>query len=116
MAEIYCDGAGWNGTKSEYCILKEGQQPIRKTYNTKMTNNEMEYLAIINALTIAQKGDTIITDSQLVEMQIKRKYAVKAPNLKNLHKTAQELYTTKEINIQWKRREENKAGKILEKK
>lgn len=116
MNTIHCDGAGWNGQKSEYCIIKNEEPPIRKTINQKMTNNEMEYLAIIKALEIAQPNDTIITDSQLIEQQIKGNYQIKAQNLRELHQRAQELYLNKQVKITWKPRNQNKAGKTLEKK
>jgi ribonuclease HI len=82
------------------------------------TNNEAEYWALLIGLREAKRlrGDSIqiLTDSQLVERQIKGVYRVKDLNLKALHRTVIEnLKTFSSVEIESVPREENKEADRL---
>ncbi|MFH1182018.1 MAG: RNase H family protein [Candidatus Woesearchaeota archaeon] len=112
--KIYVDGSGWNGRKSEYCVVA-GEKIIRKQLAEKKTNNEMEYAALLEAFAIAKKGDIILTDSQLVHGQVCKGWKVNYEHLKPLVAKAKKLLAEKKLVLEWIPREENKAGQILEK-
>ena len=63
--KIYCDGSGWNGRESRWCVQMWRQKPHIERYDYERTNNEMEYAAVLWALNKAVDGDIILTDSQL---------------------------------------------------
>jgi ribonuclease HI len=82
-----------------------------------ISNNEAEYLAIITALNNAVNKDSqvvLLSDSQLVVNQITHKYGI---NNENLRKLAVQVWVLEKkfekFEIQWLRRSENKAGKML---
>jgi ribonuclease HI len=110
----YVDGAGWNGSKSRYVIANEREVFPIVEFPTPFTNNEMEYEAMIRALEEAGEGDEIYCDSQLIVNQMSGRYKVKAANLRPYWSETKELRDKKNIKITWIRREENKAGMILE--
>lgn len=115
MTTYWVDCMGWDGeccgiyivTKTEdkwgaVCeILSNGP-----TY----TNNQLEYLAVISALEMAQDGDVIYSDSQLVVRQIVGQYGVWDEKLKPLYEQARLLYDSKMVEVKWVPREKNEAG------
>jgi len=116
--EIYTDGAGWNGKVSKYAylILKDGKEIKREVevVNKKLTNNEAEYTALIEALKDKNsKNATIYMDSKLVVEQLAGNYVVKAENLYNLFLKAQELVKKRNVKLKWIPRKKNIAGKII---
>ena len=80
-----------------------------------VTNNEMEYAAVLWALNKAVDGDIILTDSQLVVNQVAGKWKVKEPRLDTLCKLARLKMEDKDVSLEWIPREENLAGKVLDK-
>lgn len=115
MVEWYCDGAGWNGKYSAYCIVnKETGDYELNPLPLEKTNNEMEYAAVIAAMQKAMQGDIILTDSQLVCNQVRGKWKVKKPHLLPLCITARSLLNEKKLQIIWCSRKENLAGHLLE--
>jgi len=78
--DIYCDGSGWNGRESRACVI-QGTRIIVLTDTTEKTNNEMEYEAVLLALSISQPDDIIYTDSQLVVNQLSGDYKCNKPHL-----------------------------------
>ena len=113
----YADGGGWNGNYSRWGIVNENQELIMyaKIFgHSDVTNNIAEYSAVINALIIARSGDTIISDSQLVIYQLLGKYRCKAHNLRPLYEAGIKILSGKNIQLQWKPRKENLAGKLLD--
>ena len=93
------------------------------------TNNEAEYLALLEALQIAsdkwaagdgripdEKGPILIrSDSQLIVNQMKGSYKVKEPHLKPLWERACGLIATLGlVKLEWVPREKNYAGLWLE--
>ena len=79
----------------------------------EFTNNEMEYKAAIFAAQNAEAGDTIRLDSELVCNQVNGNYKVKKGNLKP-HAELKKLMIEKSLKVLWIPRNQNKAGKALE--
>lgn len=111
--KIYVDGSGWNGRKSEYCVVI-GDRIIRKELPEKKTNNEMEYAALLEAFSLAKESDTILTDSQLVQGQVCKGWKINYEHLKPLAARAKQILAEKKLVLEWIPREENLAGQILE--
>ena len=114
---IWIDGAGapLKGQKAAACVVFEGGEPEIWHYGSA-TNNEMEYQALLNALKDARsEGAAILTDSQLLVGQLAEGWRVKAPNLRKLHQECSALLKKRNARIAWIPREENRAGKVLEK-
>ncbi len=82
------------------------------------TNNEAEYLALIEALSLASKkagSIEIRSDSELIVKQIEGGYRVKDPELKPLWEKAQNLVVKLgSVRLKWVPRDENLAGLWLE--
>jgi len=117
MVDIYVDGSGWNGKESKACIYVDKYVPeiIKIVISEEKTNNYMEYYALKYAIEkVAEDGDTIYIDSQLVYNQLFNNWKINYDHLKQLNQEILELLKTKKVNIVWVRREENKAGKVLE--
>ena len=131
--KIWIDGAGWNGEKSRFAIVVEGTHGwIRErsihTIKRPKTNNEAEYLALIEALEYLDRNfmqfkDPVVeiyTDSQLVYHQVNGDWRINKPHLRELNKRVQSLLTKLRnlrmtIELKWLRRDENLAGQLLEK-
>ena len=82
------------------------------------TNNEAEYMGLIGALTwieekVVEAEVEINLDSQLLVRQMKRIYKVKAPHLKKLWITAQDLCQGKKIEFKEIKREDNYRADAL---
>ena len=91
-----------------------GLKSYTQTFD-RLTNNEAEYKALLKALEVAKENDEILTDSQLLVGQLTKNYKVKAENLIPLYKQAKEMMGRKRVKLTWIPREQNLAGKILEK-
>ena len=113
--QISVDGSGTDGKQSKTCVIVDGGAPIVTTFNEDFTNNEMEYLAMIQGMILAKEGDTISSDSELVLKQLSGEYKCKAGNLKILYLIASMLHQRKQIILQWVSRKNSLAGKELEK-
>ena len=121
MKTVYIDGSGWNGKRSACCVYY-GDTGLRqlKIFEEEYTNNEMEYQALLDALSDQSNtsGDEleIITDSQLLERQLSGVYEVKADNLKTFHKLAKTMMGLRyfPVKVKWVPRDQNKAGIFLE--
>ena len=114
MSKIWIDGSGWNGRRSRLAVVFEnGKKIVRETKDPK-TNNVMEYEALLLALSKAKKGDTIYTDSRLVECQVHGLWKVKKAHLRPLCERARALVSRKDIRLAWVPRKENRAGLLLE--
>lgn len=115
--KVYIDGSGWNGRRSGYAIRYE-ESPIPSQIvvhlEEEFTNNEMEYVALFNALLTAKEGDEILTDSQLLVGHITKDWRVNAPHLKTFVKLCKAMVKKNNIKLTWITRNENLAGKLLE--
>ncbi len=115
---VWVDGAGVSllGQKARTCVLFEGVEPKVTEYD-QGTNNEMEYGALIEALSDSRsQGATIYTDSELVVGQVIRGWKVKADNLRPLVERARVLLAERQARLDWVSREQNLAGKVLERR
>jgi ribonuclease HI len=121
MFEIYTDGAS-RGNPGEsaisYLIKGDGVLKVFSEYVGLHTNNEAEYKAIIEGLTYAKKIGVkevlLVSDSELVLLQLQGKYKVKAVNLKSLNQKAGELLKSFEKYEIKNVRRENKYIKIVD--
>lgn len=114
MNKIYVDGSGWDGIETKYCVYIKGFTPYIYRHRIKRTNNEMEYLALMAGLEVANEGDIIFTDSQLTVNQIKLKWKCNYEHLRLLRDTCIKILKDKNVRIIWIPRSGNLAGKILE--
>jgi len=110
--EIYTDGG-----EDKYCFVIP-EKNVVKTFEKKgITNNEAEYLAVIEALKHVEEGSKvkILTDSKLVANQLKMEWHIKEERLKLLFKEVFEIIERKNLSfeIEWIPRSGNKAGKVL---
>lgn len=98
MLEVYSDGASRSNpgfAAAGISIYREGEL-IYKTgiYLGKVSNNQAEYMALINALEIAKlhgKEAKCYSDSELMVSQLKGLYKLKNIALIELHKKVKEL-------------------------
>lgn len=82
---LYCDGSV-SPRGSRWIVVDENKKVLMDISTAdKKTCNECEYLAMIEALSQAKDGDTIFTDSKLVEGQLTRQWAINYEHLKKLH-------------------------------
>jgi len=116
--KIWIDGAGapLPGQRAKTCVVFENGEE-RVTAFDSGTNNEMEYGALLEALSDDRSdGATIYTDSQLLVGQLTKGWKVNAENLRPLHAKARVLLSRRRAALVWVPREENRAGKVLEKR
>jgi hypothetical protein len=116
VIKLYVDG----GTRGMVICLHDPQRDkyIIKRRKGDLTNNDLEYLAIIYGIEYAKKYYprdliTILSDSRLAVKQIKGEYKVTTDNLKALHKKV-ERKMIPGIKIKWISRDFNLAGIHLE--
>ena len=115
--KIWIDGAGalLDGQVAKTCVVFEDGD-VKVTRYGRATNNEMEYTALIHALSDPRSdGATIYTDSQLLVGQLTKGWNVRAENLQPLNERAKALLEKRRASLIWVPREENRAGKVLEK-
>ena len=110
--KIWCDGG--NNKVGEYCVITEKGKKY-KYKEKRCTNNIMEYKAMLKALELAQEGDVIFSDSQLVIRQLLGWWEVRQDHLKQLHQKCKDIMSFKKVKIRLIPRNGNKAGKELEK-
>jgi len=115
MKVYYVDGSS-SALGDQIAITdKDGNLILNKKFRKKLTNNELEYEAILAALKIADAKDTIISDSKLCVEQIVGNFKIKKEHLKPYAEKAKTILEAKPVSIIWKPREENLAGHFLEK-
>lgn len=115
--KIWVDGAGalLEGQKAKACVVYEDGDVKVATFDHG-TNNEMEYTALIQALSDPRAQDaTIFTDSQLLVGQLTQGWKVRAENLRPLNERARTRLHQRKATLSWIPREVNRAGKVLEK-
>lgn len=121
MTKFYIDGSGWNGHISKACVVQRDEYDTFNLYNFiviyefKLTNNEAEYYALIEALKLAKSGDEIFTDSELVVKQLSGEYKINYEHLQRLANIVKKLLPP-HIKLTYVPREKNYAGKILDKR
>lgn len=115
---IWIDGSGalLEGQQARIAVVGEDGWTVVNRGIGKKTNNEAEYLALIEALRHQQgKGATIYTDSQLLVGHLTKGWKIRAWNLKPLFLEARSLLKERGAALKWIPREQNRAGKLLEK-
>lgn len=116
MTDYYCDGAGWNGKVSKIAIVNGSNKTIMQVdYHKKFSNNETEYMAVLSACLIAEPGDTIYTDSQLVVNQIHGNWKCNEAYLHEFRDLIRIILEDTKVPLCFVFRNENLAGKLLEK-
>jgi ribonuclease HI len=113
---LWVDGSGWDGKVSRYAIVWRSGSHHTYTTPEKHTNNEMEYMAIIGALEldITKDGDEILTDSRLIIGHLTLGWKRNFVHLQALYDKLTKLLQTKNVTIRWVPRNENRAGKLIE--
>lgn len=111
---LYCDGSGWNGSVSRFCVVTSEGDIRLEVLEEEHTSNEMEWSAMLEALRMASPGDTICADSKLVVNQLLGTWQVKAENLMEFAEEGQRLLRQKNVRVKWVPREQNLAGMHLE--
>ena len=115
---IWIDGGGANlpGQTAKLAVVFDSGKSIIRSLG-KLTNNEAEYTALLEALYNPESRESLIhTDSQLLVGHLEKGWKLKAKNLKPYYDAARKLLKEKNSKLKWVRREENKAGILLEKK
>lgn len=115
---IYVDG----GThKSRICVVDQSNNfEIVKTRKGNPTNNELEYLALLYALSyihtakIHARQIIILTDSKLMVNQMNDKWRITNEKLAKLNGKCKKIMLPN-IKIKWISRKRNRAGFILDK-
>lgn len=121
ITTIFCDG----GTRGSVICIHDPQ--INRSFVKKrngvqgntLTNNELEYLAVIYAIeycnnNYSRKKVLLVSDSQLIVNHINGKYKCNPPNLKKLLEKVKKKMKFGD-RIIWVPREKNLAGHHLEK-
>ena len=115
MTRFFVDGSGWNGLVSRACVTDERGKVLDFHNSTKgETNNEMEYHGVWRALLLAQEGDEIVTDSQLVHGQVVKGWKCNQPHLQVRRDACIDMLARKNVSLVWVPREQNVAGKVFE--
>ena len=112
---IYVDG----GTRNHNICLVDGSITLIRNRKDNLTNNELEYLALMYGLGYVKhkyKGEdiTIYSDSQLIVNQMNGKWRVTTEKLIPLYEACSRMKTNR-IKIKWISRDFNLAGYVLEK-
>lgn len=122
VLRLFTDGAArGNPGKSGAGVVIEDENGMRLAgqhrYLGEKTNNEAEYLALIDGLRAIQewKPDRveIFMDSKLVVEQINNRYRVKEERLKALHDQARALMAGMQVRVTHVEREKNKGADAL---
>lgn len=114
--KYYCDGfvIGQNPSPygGGYTIVDEDNNLIRHEHVKKInfTNNEGEILGILNALRLAQQGDSISTDSMCCLSWANSGRSKARPDLNIYLTEVKTLLREKSLNLMWEGRNYNLAG------
>lgn len=114
---IYCDGepAIMEGQYGKVAVISEEHgSHVLDILSSRVSVNQAEYLGMREALIIANDGDTICSDSQLVVGQLTKNWAVNANSIKKLFEDCKKLYDSKHVTVNWVSRNDNLAGHLLE--
>jgi ribonuclease HI len=117
--KYYVDGS--TSQAGNWIIVTDGKgnvllnKKINKTVKTSLTNNETEYIAILECLKMCEERSAIYSDSKLCVEQILGNYKINEEHLKPYREEAYKLLKEKKSKIFWISREINLAGHHLEK-
>ena len=112
---VYVDGSGGSSSGFGFFVKETGESFYKKELN--ITNNQAEYLAIIDVLkrfSDSKDEITIYSDSKNTVSQLNHEYAINNPELRSLAMEAWNLISKySDLKIKWIPREKNLAGKML---
>jgi ribonuclease HI len=112
---LWFDGSGWNGKTAAFAVVAEDDSVLAKEFfHNPLTNNETEYMGAIKAAQLATTGDTLYTDSQLVEGHVNKGWKINFDHLQKLYDQLVVEIRNKKLTIVWVPRNQNKAGKVFE--
>ncbi len=120
--KVYIDGSGAlkDGQTGKIAIVVDygDNRPKKKVIRdlgASRTNNECEYLALEEALKMAEVRDcSILTDSQLIQRQMKGEYKINYQHLQALKDRCEKLLHEKNCKLEWIPRQQNYAGFLFE--
>lgn len=111
--KIFTDGSGKTG-KYAYVIDEPRKKSVKIFQRNKITSNEAEFLAVIQALKENPRENIeIFSDSELMVNQLNQDYAIREDRLRKLAEEVWGLCEGREVSFTWIPREKNKAGKVL---
>jgi len=115
VKHIYVDG----GTRGNQICLIDGSKKIVKKRKGRLTNNDLEYLAVIYGLQyiISHYPSEVVrlhSDSRLIVQQTNGFWKVTTQSLFLLHFKAGRLLEKSHANLKWTPRQFNLAGVYLE--
>lgn len=113
MSQTYYIDGGLRGGPTS-CVTDANGKVLHLKRHERGTNNEMEYAAFLAAAGMAGEGDTIVTDSRLVQGQVARNWRCNYAHLRPLRDFGVMLVKKKNLKVCWVPRDENKAGLVLE--
>lgn len=112
----YVDGSKTKDEKKIIVTDNNKNVLLYKKINEDKTINELEYMAILNGLELAENNSIIYSDSKLCVEQINDNYKINKEHLKQYLESAKKIKNEKNIQICWINRDNNYAGNILETK
>ncbi len=119
---VFVDGSSSSryDQASKIAIVAEStgkpSRKIVKETEERLTNNQAEYQALLEALSLPDVKDcTIYTDSRLLHGQLTLDWKVRRSHLKEPRARCVTLLREKNCKLEWIPRERNLAGKLLEK-
>ena len=112
---VYVDGSGGENSGYGYFVKETGESSFEKKPN--LTNNQAEYLAIINVLKKFVNSDDeiiIFSDSKNTISQLNHEFAINNDQLRVLAQEAWPIMGKfSNLTLTWIPRKENLAGKML---
>lgn len=99
-----------DASPTKLCVLLEDKRKIVKTASKPHTNNEAEYLAVLQA--VIAGATEVYSDSQLVVKQLNGEYKVNKPELLYLCNEVLKRSNGK-VKFVWVPRDENPAGGLV---
>ena len=107
--KIYIDGSG----DGKYGFFIEETNEAKVFTKSNITNNQAEYLAVLEALKFTAGDVEIYSDSKLVVNQLNHEWHIKDDSLRNLAVKIWKLIGNRKVSFNWIPRKQNKAGKLL---
>ena len=107
--KVYTDGS----SDGKYGFFIEETNTAKVFTKENITNNQAEYLAVLEALKATKRDIEIYSDSKLVVNQLNHKWHIKDDNLRNLAVEIWKQIGNRKVSFIWIPREQNKAGKLL---
>ena len=107
--KVYIDGSG----SGKYGFFIEEVNEAKVFTKENITNNQAEYLAVLETIKFTTGDIEIYSDSKLVVNQLNHEWHIKEDNLRNLAIEIWKLIGNRKVSFNWVPREQNKAGKLL---